>query len=106
MKTIAKGRQGDWFAKTRAGGEDLPCLKAEYLAANGQYHEPKFYDPSQPRNVDYVDAIKRGRVLLATYDTSQEPPKRTGYLGYIYSVEDVWHDENGLRCRIVSKQRP
>ena len=50
-----------------------------------------------------MDAIKNlGRVLIATYDKSS---KRTGYLEYIYLVEDVRHDETGLRCQIVSKQK-
>jgi hypothetical protein len=101
MTKIAKGRQGDWFATTRAG-EELPCLKAQYLFAGGEYREPHFYDPSLPMNVKYMDAIRRGRVLIASYDTSQ---KRTGYLGYVYLVEDVRHDEDGLRCRIVSKEK-
>ena len=81
---IAKGRQSDWFA-TCSLGEELPCLKAQYLGAGGEYNEPEFYDPSLPRNVEYVDAIKQGRrVLVATYDTSHEPQKRTGYLRYVY----------------------
>ena len=104
-KKIAKGRQGDWFAMTRAG-ESLPCLKDQYLRPHGEYHEPCFYDPSLSKNAEYVAAIQRGRVLIATYDTSQEPHKRTGYLGYVYSVEDIRHDESGLRCRVVGKQRP
>jgi hypothetical protein len=103
VTTIAKGKQGSWFATVARTNENLPCLKRDYLGPRGEYHEPYFYDPSLPKNVEYVDAIKNlGRVLIATYDKSS---KRTGYLEYIYLVEDVRHDETGLRCQIVSKQK-
>ena len=110
MMTIAKGSQGKWFATTRTG-ENLPCLKHQFLGARGEYHEPKFYDPAQRRNVEYIDAIKQGRVLVARYDnhvegrTKRRTERRTGYNEYIYTVEDVQHDETGLRCRFVDKER-
>jgi hypothetical protein len=100
MMTIAKGSQGKWFATTRTG-ENLPCLKRQFMVGVGQYHEPHYYDPSQRRNVEYIDAVKQGRVLIASYKDGV----RDGYLGGIFTIEDVQHDETGLRCRIVSKQK-
>jgi hypothetical protein len=105
MTKIAKGRQGDWFATAKTG-ETLPCLKAQFLGARGEYYEPKHYDPSQRKNVEYIDAIKRGRALVAVYKNEEgKAEKRDGYLGGIYTLEDVRHDENGLRCRIVSREK-
>lgn len=105
MTKIAKGRQGDWFATTTKTGERLPCLKAHFLGARGAYHERWFYDPSQRRNAEYIEAIKLGRVLISPYKPNgTRQGTRNGYLNYIYTVDNVRHDEDGLRCRIIAKE--
>lgn len=108
MSEIAKGSQGSWFATVKKTGEYLPCFKRHRWAKD--YFEPKFYDPAHRRNVEYIDAIKQGRVLIAIYErkegdtTSLDGDRTGGYLNYVFTVEDVQHDETGLRCRIVSRQ--
>ena len=108
MTEIAKGRQGSWFATVKKTSEYLPCLKRHRW--NGDYFEPKFYDPADRRNAEYIDAIKQGRVLVAIYErkdddtTSLDGDRTGGYLNYVFTVADVQHDEQGLRCRIVSRE--
>jgi hypothetical protein len=60
------GKQGSFFAKL--GKERLPCLKLSFRNGMDGYFEPWHYDPSLPRNREYIEAIKRGRVLVAKYD--------------------------------------
>jgi hypothetical protein len=61
------GKRGDRFA--RSGDESLPCLKAHYRHGD-DYHDPYFYDRAKRKEARYVDAIRRGRVLIRTYLTS------------------------------------
>jgi hypothetical protein len=60
------GKQGSWFAKI--GPERLPVLKARCRVGLKAYHEPFYYDPADQRRAEYIEAIKRGRVLVANYN--------------------------------------
>ena len=82
-----------------------PLPQGPLLGSLGEYHERWFYDPSQRRNAEYIEAIKLGRVLISPYKTNgTRQGTRNGYLNYIYTVTNVRHDEDGLRCRIVAKE--
>ena len=105
MKKIAKGWRGDWFANAWTG-ERLPCLDAKFLGAKGEYFEPYFYDPKRPKCAELTAAVEQGRVLVATYKIHEGKPRRDGYLSGIFTVENVRHDQTGLRCRLVARQQP
>jgi hypothetical protein len=100
MTKKAKGKQSNWHARLHTG-EELPCLKMDLRGAGTEYHDPYFYDPSVPKNAEYVDAIRRGRVLLAEYENG----KRKDYRPSVFFVTDVRSDADGLRCRFAGSER-
>ena len=64
------GRQGSWFAKI--GREHLPCLKQNHRTGVTEYHDPYCYDPNTSKEAEYIDAVRRGRVLVADYNTAED----------------------------------
>jgi hypothetical protein len=103
MVKKATGSRGSWFAVT-PWGEKLPCVLKQYWGVGVTYHDPYFYDPRLKRNREYIDAIKRGRVLVTInendgrrYDGA-EKVRRTGYIGgcKVFKVTDVSSSESGL----------
>jgi hypothetical protein len=100
---FAKGRPGDWFATVTKTGEQLPCLDRLFWTGKG-YDEPFFYDPSIPKHAKHLEAVKRGRVLFEIKKGGST--RRDTYLEHIYTVEDVSHDQSGLRLRVTKKETP
>ena len=96
MKKIAKGEQGQWFARTR-NGERLPCVFQEYWHGRVEYHDPHRYDLTTKRGVQYIEAIRRGKVLMTKNTGSRETGwKEESYPG-VFLVEDVeFSPANGL----------
>jgi hypothetical protein len=96
----ATGSQGNWFATIDATGERLPCIFPNYLHGISDYHDPFAY-PTKGGQA-YVEAIKRGRVLLAQYTGSHETGwKRVpGQYIAVYAADDVtFSPDTGLRFR-------
>jgi hypothetical protein len=88
-KKIAKGKQGEWFASLTSTGELLPCVFQEYLQGLTEYHDPHCYDLTTKRDAKYIEAIKRGRVLMTRNVGSRKTGwKREAYIA-VYSAEDV-----------------
>jgi hypothetical protein len=87
----AKGSQGNWFATLEETGENLPCIFPQYLHGLSDYHDPFAYDLDTKRGRDYVEAVKRGRVLLAQYTGSHDAgwKRVTGSYIAVYAAEDV-----------------
>jgi hypothetical protein len=104
MAKIAKGAQGTWFATT-SDGERLPCVLKEYWPG-GRYHDPYHYDQSSAKCVEYIAAVKRGRVLMTRNEGSyQKGWLRKGYIG-IFLVDDVkYSPDHGLSFNIRERLR-
>jgi hypothetical protein len=96
MTKIARGAQGSWFATT-SDGERLPCVFKEYWHGRTAYHDPHNYDQSSAKCVEYIDAVKRGRVLMTRNEGSREKGwLRKGYIG-VFLVDDVkYSPDHGL----------
>jgi len=102
---FAKGRQGDWFVDVRNGGR-LPCLMDCFWMGGQTYHQNHFYNPDNDKRAKYVEAIRKGRVVMAKYTKEAgKAYKRVGYIERILTVTDVVHDPVlGLSCRIVGSE--
>ena len=88
-------------------GERLPCLMDMFWLGGNLYHQEHYYNPDVRKNAEYIDAIRRGRVVMAKYEKKPgQPYKRVGYIeGRVFKVSDVQHDPvNGLNCRIVGSE--
>jgi|SRR6476646_7024820 hypothetical protein len=70
---FAKGRQGNYFVDVRTG-ERLPCIHKEHWKAGRLYHQKHYYDPSKPKAAEYIEALKRGRVVVTTSEMLQTAP--------------------------------
>jgi hypothetical protein len=89
MKKIAEGKQGEWFATLRSTGELLPCVFKEYLTGLSDYHDPYCYDLTTKRGAEYIEAVKRGRVLMTRSVGSHETGwTREDYIA-VYAADDV-----------------
>ena len=113
---VCKRAAGQLVCHVNKTGERLPCLKnilngkKYWNARTREYHDPYPYDPMRGQDAEYLDAIKQGRVLFAIYERKQGDASRDGtrngdYNNFVYLVDSVHYDENGLRCRIVDMER-
>ena len=105
---FAKGKQGDLFVDV-CNGERLPCLKDTYWMTGQSYREEQYYDLNKPKCAEYIEALQRGRAIVAKYDQARRPgegEKRIGYIeNRIILVDSVRNDPvHGFSCRIVGSE--
>jgi hypothetical protein len=99
----AVGERGSWFAKV--DGDRLPCVHKHWVT--GTTHVDPNYDGSDPKFIELVEAIRRGKRVILTNDiaiTNAEKKsgigfERTGYIA-IFDVDDLSTGPEGLRFEL------
>jgi len=99
----AKGTQGSWFATTREGKRLTRVNDKLWPGGTTPYHDPHRYD-TERRGVEYIEAVKRGKVLITRNEGSHEAGwRRTGYVGVFRVTNVQFSPDNGLTFDIVSR---
>ena len=96
-----KGTQGSWFART-PNGERLPCVWDTHIQGWPRYHDPFGYDPSIPKHAEYIEALMRGRVILAKEKPRKgDTRQRSGYVAAFKAELTV--DANGVTGQFIER---
>jgi hypothetical protein len=109
QKYKAVGRIGSWFATI--GETPYPCVHNHWVRWEGGrliYVDPSYDPPSQPKWVEFIEALTTEQKAILTKDKVLGPSgrgvnfKRDGYIA-LYQIDNLAIDQQTLRFEFISR---